>query len=311
VTAALLAFELFLSITEKIEYVAYSRCFPNLKDSVPATTQGCDVSMSVRKLAYDARDVTVQRATWGGSQNFLGARWVECVVNNCPTRARERIALRLLALSPHYFYDPDIQSEHVRNKNSRRILADTLIVPHLTEQAHVLDYGCGPGYLAAAVADKAAHVDAVDISRGVLACARALNGRPNISYQTPDELARRRVGADVAYSFAVVQHLRTPVLTQMLSVVNRQVRSGGVLLLHFAVPGQVWRTEAEWLADRSLVGRAKLRYGLNCFGRSPAEMTNLVARSGFTDMSVECLSGSANLPADDIAEQHLLTARRQ
>jgi hypothetical protein len=40
-------------------------------------------------------------------------------------------------------------------------------------------------------------------------------------------------------------------------------------------------------------------------------MTNLVARSGFTDMSVECLSGSANLPADDIAEQHLLTARRQ
>jgi SAM-dependent methyltransferase len=267
--------------------------------------------MSIRKLAHDARNVMIQRATWGGSQNFLGARWVERVVNNCPIQARERIALRFLALSPHYFYDPDIQSEHARNRNSRQILADTLIVPYLTEQAHVLDYGCGPGYLAAAVADKAAHVDAVDISRGVLACARALNGRPNISYQTPDELVMRSVAADVAYSFAVVQHLRTPVLTQMLSIVSRQVRSGGVLLLHFAVPGQVWCTEAEWLANRSLVGQVKLRYGLNCFGRSPAEMTNLVARNGFTDVSVQWLSGCANLPADDIAEQHLLTARRQ
>ena len=184
-------------------------------------------------------------------------------------------------------------------------------MPHLTERAHVLDYGCGPGYLAAAVADKAAHVDAVDISRGVLACARTLNGRPNISCLTPGELVRRSVTADVAYSFAVAQHLQTPVLTRMLSIISGQVRSGGVLLLHFAVPGQVWRTEAGWLADRSLAGRARLRYGLNCFGRSPAEMTDLVARNGFTDVSVRCLSGCANLPADDIAEQHLLTARRQ
>jgi SAM-dependent methyltransferase len=267
--------------------------------------------MSIRKLAHDATNAMIQRVTCGGSQNFLGARWVEHAVNNCPVRARKSVALRFLALSPHYFYDPDIQSEDARNRHSRQILADTLIVPHLTGQAHVLDYGCGPGYLAAAVADKAAHVDAVDISRGVLACARTLNGRSNISYQTPDEIVRRSVAADVAYSFAVAQHLRTPALMQMLSIISRQVRSGGVLLLHFAVPGQVWRTEAEWLADRSLVGRAKLRYGLNCFARSPAEMTNLVARNGFTDVSVQCLEGCANLPADDIAEQHFLTACRQ
>jgi SAM-dependent methyltransferase len=253
----------------------------------------------------------IQRAAWGGSQNFLGARWVEFAVNNCPPQARERVALRLLSLSPHYFFDADIRGEHARNRQSRQILANTLIAPHLTEQAHVLDYGCGPGYLAAAVADKAAHVNAVDISRGVLACARALNGRPNISYQTPDELGRHSAEVDVAYSFAVAQHLRTPVLTRMLGIVGRQVRSGGVILLHFAVPGQVWRTEAEWLASRSLAGRAKLHYGLNCFGRSAVEMTDLVARSGFTDVSVKPLSGCANLPDDDIAQQHLLTARRQ
>jgi 2-polyprenyl-3-methyl-5-hydroxy-6-metoxy-1,4-benzoquinol methylase len=285
--------------------------FLKLRDSHIGTGASYDQSMPLRKLAHDAKDVIIQRATWSGSQNFLGARWVEFVVNNCPIQARERLALRFLSLSPHYFFDPDVQSEHVRNRKSRQILADILIAPYLTEQAHVLDYGCGPGYLAAAVADKAAHVDAVDISRGVLACAGVLNSRPNISYQTPDELGKRSVAADVAYSFAVAQHLRTPALTQMLATVSRQVRSGGVLLLHFAVAGQVWRTEAEWLASRSLAGRAKLHYGLNCFGRSAADMTDLVTRSGFTDVSVNPLSGCANLPVDDIADQHLLIARRR
>lgn len=264
----------------------------------------------MRKLTRDIRNVMIYRATWGGSQNFLGAPWVEHVVGNCPVRVRERVALRMLSLSPHYFYDLDVQGEHARNRQSRQILADTLIAPHLTVQARALDYGCGPGYLAAAVADKAAHVDAVDISRGVLACARALNGRPNVSYLTPAELGRHSAAADVAYSFAVVQHLRTPALTQMLGILGRQVRPGGVLLLHFAIPDQVWRTETEWLASPSLAARAKLRYGLNCFGRSAVEMTDLVARSGFTDVSVESLSGRKSLSADDVAEQYLLIARR-
>src|SRR5260370_9855662 len=137
------------------------------------------------KLARDAGNVLIFGATWGGSQNFLGARWVERVVGSSPASVRERVALRFLSLSPHYFYNRDIQREDARNRWSRQILTDELIAPHLTSRSRVLDYGCGPGYLAAAVAEKAAHVDAVDISRGVLACARVLNGRPNITYRTP------------------------------------------------------------------------------------------------------------------------------
>ncbi len=267
--------------------------------------------MPMRKIARDAGNVVLYRATWGGSQNFLGARWVERVVDNTPVKARKRVALRLLSVSPHYFYDANLQSEHARNRHSRQILADTLIAPHLTGQARVLDYGCGPGYLAAAVADKVAHVDAVDISRGVLACARALNGRPNVRYSTPADLGQGSAVADVAYSFAVVQHLRTPALMQMLAILGRQVRSGGVLLLHFAVPDQTWRAEADWLASLSLGTRVKLHYGLNCFGRPAAEMTDLVTANGFTDVTVQSLDGQVTLPADDIGEQHWLIARRQ
>jgi len=268
--------------------------------------------MSVVKLARDAGNVLMYRATWGGSQNFLGARWVERFVANSPAAAREQVALRFLSLSPHYFYARDVHSEDTRNRQSRQSLADQLIVPHLTPQTRVLDYGCGPGYLASAVAGRADEVHAVDISRGVLACARALNGRPNITFQTPDEFRATGTQVDLAYSFAVIQHLRTEVLHDVLGRLAAAVRPGGTLLLHFAVPDQVqWRTETDWRADESLANRAKLRYALNCFGRSPAEMSDLVAGNGFTDVTVRPLSGDIAIPGDtDIPNQHLLTARR-
>lgn len=264
----------------------------------------------MRKLARDAVSTLTCRATWGGSQNFLGARWVERVVDGVPESVRERTALRFLALSPHYFYDRDLAAEAARNRRSRQVLADEVVAPHLPPGARVLDYGCGPGYLAAAVAGRAAQVTAVDISRGVLACARVLNGRPNITYQTPAEFRAGGGQVDLAYSFAVIQHLRTPVLEQVMAVLAAAVRPGGTVLLHFAMAENGYRTEADWLADGSLAGRVRLRYGLNCFARSAAEMTDLVTRAGFSGAVVEPLGGRIAIPGDDIPDQYLLTARR-
>jgi SAM-dependent methyltransferase len=267
--------------------------------------------MSMSKLARAGSDLLISRATWGGSQNFLGARWVERVVANMPETSRERVALRFLSLSPHYFYDGDLAAEAARNRQSRTLLADELIAPRLTPGARVLDYGCGPGYLAAAVARQAGEVHAVDISRGVLACARVLNNRPNITYQTPQNFLASGHRVDLAYSFAVVQHLRTSALTTAFDLLAGAVRPGGQLLLHFAVTGEHgYRTETQWLSDGSLTGRAKLRYGLNCFGRTAAEMANLAVRSGFTEAVARPLSGLVTIPGDDIPDQHLLTARR-
>lgn len=268
--------------------------------------------MSIAKIMRDARSVAITRATWGGSQNFLGAPWVEHLVAKSPTQIRKRVALRLLSLSPHYFYDSDIRAEAERNRQSRQALADALIMPHLSTTARVLDYGCGPGFMAYAVAQRVDHVYAIDISSGVLACARTLNGRPNITYLRPDELRQRREAVDLAYSFAVVQHLRTERLIEMLGLLAGILRPDGVLLLHFAVPGQEgWRTEVDWIADRSAVGRARLHYGLNCFGRSVDEMESLVTANGFADVVVRSLSGSITVPGgDDITQQHWLTARR-
>jgi hypothetical protein len=109
----------------------------------------------------------------------------------------------------------------------------------------------------------------------------------------------------------VVQHLRTDALVAVLALLAEAVRPGGLLVLHFTVAGEHgYRTEGQWVSDGSLAGRARLRYGLNCFGRSAAEMVDLVTRSGFTDVIARPLSGSITIPGDDIPDQHLLTARR-
>jgi SAM-dependent methyltransferase len=269
--------------------------------------------MPAAKIVHYACDIAVARSTWGGRQNFLGARWVEHVVNKSPGPIREGVALRLLSLSPHYFYDRDVRTEAERNWRSRQALADALIVPHLPRTARVLDYGCGPGYMARAVAERADHVYAADISAGVLACARALNGRPNITYLKPNELRQQAEKVDLAYSFAVVQHLGTEALVGVLRIIADTLRPGGILLLHFAEPGgqDGWRREVELMDDRSLVGRARLYYGLNCFGRSAHEMKKLASEGGYVHIETRSLNGIGPIPGEnDIVRQHLLTARR-
>jgi SAM-dependent methyltransferase len=251
-----------------------------------------------RRIARTGRSLVFACAASGGGQNFLGRRWVESLVENSPDPLRERVALRLLSLSPHYFYGRDIHAEDERLRRSRRVLAETIVSPYLSQNSRVIDYGCGPGYLARAVAEGVEHVDAVDISRGVLACARALNGRTNVRYLTPGELRQAAPQADLAYSFAVAQHMRTRTLVAALNLLASTIRRGGILMVHFAAPGrQGWRTEAEWETDRSVASRLKLRYGLNCFGRPAAQMESLAAASGFTDVTVRSL--------DDIAVQSL------
>jgi cyclopropane fatty-acyl-phospholipid synthase-like methyltransferase len=234
-------------------------------------------------------------------------------VERSPAQLQEHIALRLLSLSPHYFYDRDVRAEGERNRRSRQNLTELLLAPHLNSAMRVLDYGCGPGYMASAVAERVSHVDAVDISRGVLACAKVLNNRSNIAYLRPEEIRREAGKVDLAYSFAVVQHLRAETLVHVLDLIASTVRQDGLLLLHFSVPGQGgYRTEREWAADQTILGRVKMRYFLNCFGRSVADMEALVSGSGFTDVEVRSLRGTITVPGDDdVAQQHLLTARRK
>ena len=261
----------------------------------------------VRQNLHKAQSAAASVITSSASQNFLGARWVSRLVSYAPSSVRTSVVLHLLSLSPHYFYTRDLQAEDARNRTSRERLTDQLLAPFLNLDTVALDYGCGPGYMAAAVARRVRHVEAVDISRGVLACAGVLNDASNITYETPEQAGSRTELVDLAYSFAVVQHLSDETLRTVLSMLKRRIRPDGLLVLHFALPIDGWRTEDQWKADTSVQGRAKLRFGLNCFGRGVDHVQAMVTEAGFSDVRIEPLAGKTDADSD-IAAQHWLVA---
>lgn len=259
-------------------------------------------------MAPQATRMVKAAITSGGEQNFLGARWVAGALRHTPPHLRRPLALWLLSLSPHYFYDRDRQAEARRNEESRAQLVRDLLAPVLRADLDVLDYGCGPGYMARAVGPQVHRLDAVDLSAGVIACAEVLNPGPNIHYDTVAGLRDRTVHCDLVYSFAVAQHLTDSTLRQVLSSIAGWLRPGGLLYLHVVLSPPGWRDEQSWRADRTLRGQLRLRHGLHCFARTEQAVYAMAAAAGFVDVSISPLAGRTTADPD-IAGQHLLTAR--
>ncbi|CAO5169080.1 Methyltransferase family protein [Frankia sp. AiPs1] len=262
-------------------------------------------------VAGQLRSLAGYALATAGAQNFLGAWWVPVVMATTPARYRRTVALRLLACSPHYFQpgEHDRETAAERNRRTRQSLADDLLGRYLEPEDDVLDVGCGPGYLAVAVASHVHAVTAVDVSRGVLACARVLNPAQNLEYLTAEEFHRSGRDVDVVYCIAVVQHLTDEVVAAALRDWHAALRPGGRLLLHVVIDDPAWRTEAQWRAERGLAARMKLRFALNCFGRSAEQVRRLVTEAGFGELELIPVSALADVD-DDVAGQHLVVARR-
>jgi cyclopropane fatty-acyl-phospholipid synthase-like methyltransferase len=155
------------------------------------------------------------------------------------------------------------------------------------------------------VARFARRVIGCDISDGALACARVLNGAPNIEYINPSQLAERHPTADLVYSIAMAQHVKDSALSEILRSIHRILRPRGTLLMHVVVSGEGWRTESESVNDKSLHGRMRLKYGLNCFSRSPDQVLGLAREAGFTGCRLLPMTQITRVD-DDVARQHLL-----
>jgi SAM-dependent methyltransferase len=249
------------------------------------------------------------------SQNFLGTWWAPLIIEKSPPRYRENLALRLLSLSPHYFFDVEeriwmpasvVLKEARRNASSRSRIADEVIRPYVGPTDSVVDYGCGPGYMAFRVARFAKRVIGCDISEGTLTCARVLNSAENIDYINSRQLAGQHRIANLVYSFAVAQHVRDSVLSEILRAIRRILCPGGILLMHIVVNGAGWKSESESLNDKSLRGRIRLKYGLNCFSRSPDQVLTLAQGAGFSDCRLMPMAQITRVD-DDVARQHLLS----
>lgn len=269
-------------------------------------------------------------AKWGltlGSepQNFLGAKWVKKVLDRAPASRKHIWALRLLSLSPHYFINPDapeykgMKTDEYLEKvfqvcaDSRVKIYDQILKGRFQQNDTVLDYGCGPGFLAKAVSPHVAKIYACDISTGALACAKVLNAAANLEYVVADADGLGRIedeSLDAVFSFAMVQHLSDEVFEMVLENCRRKLKPGGRLILHIQMIDDVWRTEDAWKKDSSVKGKLKFRYGLHCFGRTEETHRELIAKHGFGDIGVENLSDIVTENFDDVCSQSLLTATK-
>ncbi len=256
-------------------------------------------------------------------QSFLDAWWVDRLLQLAPIRFQRQTALTVLSWSPHYFYrkmDPEYQRlshgeftarEFERNRSTREKLCTAVLLPSLKADQVVLDYGCGPGFLAHSVSKHVQKVYGVDISRGAVACARVLNGSPSVTFIDPsrlDEVADASV--DLAYSFAVVQHVTEAIFREILATIFRKLKSGGKVLIHVVLDDGNWKTEEEWRSDQSVIGRLKLKFALNCFRRSEEGVKEMFESAGFHQIAIRRMDEMCPEDFDDVCTQHLVSASK-
>ena len=256
-------------------------------------------------------------------QNFLGAKWIGGFLKRV-SKSKKRIwALRILSLSPHYFIFPDapeykgmsrdeyLQAVFEAAAESRENICRILLRPHLEKTSVVLDYGCGPGFMAKAVSSEVEKIYALDISTGAIACAKILNSAENIEYIVADETGLKNISdesLDAVYSYAVVQHLTDEILGIVLENCRRKLKPNGKLLLHIQLTDNIWQTEEKWKNDDSLKGKVKYKYGLHCFGRTEERNKEIVSKYGFGNVEIEKMEGFAPQYDEELKSQKLLIA---
>jgi cyclopropane fatty-acyl-phospholipid synthase-like methyltransferase len=230
------------------------------------------------------------------------------------------LALRLLSLSPHYWvyqwtnrYPADfgrgaiLRREFDRNASSRREICESILRRFLRPEMTVLDFGCGPGFLAREVSRHVTQVVASDVSHGVTACARMLNPAPNLRYVTnrPTDLAAvddRSI--DLVYSFAVFQHLLREQTVVFFREFARVLKPGGSGLFHIILKDPHHQQYGGHTGEGWLEKEVHLRMVY----LTGEEIRGLLAEAGFHDIQIRQVSSVARI-RDDIGNEHLVTFR--
>lgn len=235
-------------------------------------------------------------------QKFLGAIYIPIFFKVLPKKYHRNLALNLIAISPHYFlgnfklsvhkqsYQDFLESENEKMISTRKCMMNSKIKPYLNPSTVALDHGCGPGYLANAVAPYCRKVFAVDISDGVIACAKAINGQPNIEYITEKNGEKlsciRDFSIDVVYSTAVMLHVTDEVCKKLLREFFRVLKTEGKVICEFVVNTKIKNVENNRIneADKKkqfLLSKMKDEYSLRVVERSRNYIEDIIIDTGF------------------------------
>lgn len=248
-------------------------------------------------------------------QNFLGNPIIPILLNITPMNLRKYISLKILATSPHYFIYQEskqyrglsrrdiLKREHQRNLISRKEICEKILLKYLKPAMNVLDFGCGPGYLAIHVSKYVINVLATDISTGVIACAKILNSAPNIHYNTNNGQNLTKISdfsVDLIYSFAVVQHLSNKQIKLYFKEFYRILKTGGKVICHVIIGNR----------NNNPRGVLTKNISLRFRQRSEEYLRKLVLCLNFTKLNIHHVKNITNIK-DDIGSQHLMVFTKE
>lgn len=135
--------------------------------------------------------------------------------------------------------------------------------------ARAIDYGCGVGRVALALAGRCGHVTGIDVSPPMLAEAqRNAQARAveNVSWAGPADLDAQRGQADLVHSVIVFQHMPRAQGEQAVASLLRALRPGGVAALHFPYRSVSWKVRLRSWAGRHVPPAHNVR---NLLARRP------------------------------------------
>jgi SAM-dependent methyltransferase len=144
---------------------------------------------------------------------------------------------------------PDIERFWVSGERDLDAILDTLDA-ELGASADVVEIGCGAGRMTRAIARRAGHVTALDVSPRMLDLAREQNaGLDNVDWTLADGRTLAGIpdaSADVCISHIVFQHIPDPDVTLgYVREMGRVLRPGGVALFQVSNAPEVHRAPYE------------------------------------------------------------------
>ena len=144
----------------------------------------------------------------------------------------------------------------------------------------------------------------------MLECAKVLNPAENLVYFLAGDGTFPAVpdnSVDLAYSFAVIQHVTDEVFGGILDGVYQKLKEGGRCVFHIVLSdAKGWCSESEWRSGSGIYGKIKWHYGLNCFCRERESVMATVLARHFVNPNVVKVRDLIQEPFDDMVDQHLL-----
>ena len=181
----------------------------------------------------------------------------------------------------------DDYTDYVVGKNLRQVIVERLLEEH--ELGEIVEFGCGTGYYTKAIARRASHVLATDLSDEMLEIAHInLRGVHNVTLRKVDcENSSFPAGRfDTVFMANVIHTIESPL--KALHESYRILKERGLLLIiTYTDYGLNWFEKMELSYRYFLTFGVPPTYGLKNF--SPEELHYLVADAGFTVEEVQLL----------------------